>query len=191
MLQIRLSDYAPCRAFAPCVLLSKPRDTGLAGVRRPGLVERSSSFLLFFRPVPISFHDYPPLTAQNSLREALEAHPGPQRTRLDYERVLDAYRAVYHGDPASPKADASVFAVAGLLAEEGRLFSDERLLHDAIGQYEFLRLQYPSTRYRFSALITEGEIYRHDIGDREAPRKVSAVPRPTRRIHSRNRRVAS
>ena len=74
-------------------------------------------------------------------------------------------------DPASPKADASVFAVAGLLAEEGRLFSDEKLLHDAIGQYEFLRQQYPSTRYRFSALITEGVIYRHDIGDREAARE--------------------
>ena len=35
--QIRFSNYAPCRAFAPCVLLSKPRDAGLAGVRRPRL----------------------------------------------------------------------------------------------------------------------------------------------------------
>jgi N-acetylmuramoyl-L-alanine amidase len=113
----------------------------------------------------------PPFDRAERLQEALEAHPASQRTRLDYERVLEAYRAVYHGDPASPKADASVFAVAGLLAEEGRLFADEKLLHDAIGQYEFLRQQYPSTRYRFSALITEGEIYRHDIGDREAARE--------------------
>ena len=112
----------------------------------------------------------PPFDRAERLQEALEAHPASQRTRLDYEKVLDAYRAVYHGDPASLKADASIFVVAGLLAEEGRLFSDEKLLHDAIGQYEFLRQQYPSTRYRFSALITEGEIYRHDIGDREAAR---------------------
>jgi len=113
----------------------------------------------------------PPFEHAERLQEALEAHPGSQRTRLDYDRVLDAFRAVYHGNPASPKADASVFAVAGLLAEEGRVFSDEKPLHDAIGQYEFLRQQYPGSRYRFSALITEGEIYRHDIGDREGAKQ--------------------
>ena len=121
----------------------------------------------------------PPYERAERLQEALEARPGSQRTRLDYDRVLDAFRAVYHGNPASPKADASVFAVAGLLAEEGRVFSDEKPLHDAIGQYEFLRLQYPASRYRFSALITEGEIYRHDIGDREGGEaKVSAISCP-------------
>jgi N-acetylmuramoyl-L-alanine amidase len=113
----------------------------------------------------------PPFERAESLQEALEARPQSQRTRLDYERVLDAFRAVYHGNPASPKADASVFVVAGLLAEEGRVFSDEKPLHDAIGQYEFLRQQYPASRYRFSALITEGEIYRHDIGDREGAKQ--------------------
>jgi N-acetylmuramoyl-L-alanine amidase len=101
------------------------------------------------------------------MREALDARPESQRSRLDYSRVLYAFRAIYHDDPASPKADASVLAVAELLAEEGRVFSDKKLLHDAIGQYAFLRLQYPGTRYRFSALLSEGEIYRRDIGDRD------------------------
>jgi N-acetylmuramoyl-L-alanine amidase len=101
------------------------------------------------------------------MREALAARPESQRTRLDYNRVLYAFRAIYHDDPASPKADASVLAVAELLAEEGRVFSDKKLLHDAIGQYAFLRMQYPGTRYRFTALLSEGEIYRRDIGDRD------------------------
>ena len=101
------------------------------------------------------------------LREALEGRSEHQRTRRDYERVMDAYRAVYHGDPASPKADASVAAVADLLAEEGRIFQDEKALRDAIGQYEFLRKQYPASRYRFSALLTEGEIYLRDLNDRD------------------------
>ena len=81
------------------------------------------------------------------LHEALEGRPEQQRTRLQYERVLEAYRSIYHSDPASPKADASVAAVADLLAEEGRIFEDPKALHDAIGQYEFLRHQYPATRF--------------------------------------------
>jgi N-acetylmuramoyl-L-alanine amidase len=100
-------------------------------------------------------------------RAALEARPESQRTQLAYNRVLDAYRAIYHGNPASPKADASVLAVAQLLTEEGRHFSDQRLLRDAIGQYEFLRMQYPASGYRFTALFAEGQIYRRDLGDRD------------------------
>ncbi|MGB6901856.1 MAG: N-acetylmuramoyl-L-alanine amidase [Acidobacteriaceae bacterium] len=84
---------------------------------------------------------------------------------MQYAHVLDSYRAIYHGDPAALRADASVAAVADLLAEEGRIFQDEKALRDAIGQYEFLRHQYPGSRYRFSALLTEGEIYQRDLGD--------------------------
>ncbi|QNI32026.1 N-acetylmuramoyl-L-alanine amidase [Alloacidobacterium dinghuense] len=108
-----------------------------------------------------------PFDKAQRLREALEGRPEQQRTRRDYERVMSAYRAVYHGDPASPKADASILAVADLLAEQGRVFQDEKSLQDAIGQYEFLRKQYPASRYRFSALLTEGEIYRRDLEDRD------------------------
>jgi N-acetylmuramoyl-L-alanine amidase len=100
-----------------------------------------------------------------SLREALEGQPEQQRTRLQYEHVLDAYRGIYHSDPASTKADASVAAVADLLAEEGRIFQDQKALHDSIGQYEFLRRQYPGSRFRASALLTEAEIYQRDLGD--------------------------
>jgi N-acetylmuramoyl-L-alanine amidase len=111
-----------------------------------------------------------PFEKAQRMREALEGRPEHQRTRRDYERVTEAYRAIYHSDPASPKADASVSAVADLLAEEGRVFQDEKALHDAIGQYEFLRKAYPGSRYRFSALLTEGEIYLRDLNDRENAR---------------------
>jgi N-acetylmuramoyl-L-alanine amidase len=108
-----------------------------------------------------------PFDKAQRLREGLEGRSEQQRTRRDYERVLAAYRAVYHSDPGSPKADASISAVADLLAEQGRIFQDEKSLHDAIGQYEFLRKQYPASRYRYSALLTEGEIYRRDLEDRD------------------------
>lgn len=106
------------------------------------------------------------------LREGLEGRPERQRTRMEYERVLNAYRAIYHGDPASPKADASIGVVADLLAEEGRIFQSDKDLHDAIGQYEFLRTQYPGSRFRFSALLTEGEIYQRDLGERERAKNI-------------------
>ena len=110
-----------------------------------------ASLSLYARP---SQHLTPFEQAQH-LRQALEARPEPRRNRPDYEFVLDAYRAIYHHDPASPKADASVLAVAQLLTEEGQLFSDEKLLHDALIQYEFLRVQYPANPYR--DMIVEGE----------------------------------
>ncbi len=106
-----------------------------------------------------------PFAHAERLREALQDEPEAQRTPQSYERVLDAYRLVYHDDPAAPKAGASIDAVAGLLAEEGRLFRSEKLLHDAIGQYEFLRREYPRSAYRFSALMAEAEIYRMDLKD--------------------------
>jgi N-acetylmuramoyl-L-alanine amidase len=112
-----------------------------------------------------------PFDRAQQLRAALEARPESQRTQLAYKRVLDAYRAIYHGNPASPKADASVLAVAELLTEQGRHYSDPTLLNDAIGQYEFLRMRYPASPYRFSALIGEGQIYRRDLGDRDEAKK--------------------
>jgi N-acetylmuramoyl-L-alanine amidase len=103
-------------------------------------------------------------------RQALESRPEDERTKRDYDRVLDLYRAIYHDDPASPKADASIFAVAELLAEQGRLLRDEKSLHDAIGQYEFLRREYPASHYRADALLAEGDIYLRDLDDRASAR---------------------
>jgi N-acetylmuramoyl-L-alanine amidase len=109
-----------------------------------------------------------PYSQAERARQALEARPEDQRTRRDYERVLELYRAIYHDDPASPKADASIFAVAQLLAEQGRVLKDEKSLHDAIGQYEFLRREYPSSRYRADALLAEGGIYLRNLNDNAA-----------------------
>ena len=97
------------------------------------------------------------------LREALNGRPPAERTRHDYQRVLDAYRRVYFGAPASTKADPSAFAVADLLMEMGRHFDDEKLLRSAVDQYGFLRREYPASKYRFDALFTVAEIYKDDL----------------------------
>lgn len=99
------------------------------------------------------------------LRDALEGKPESQRTRPDYQKVIDAYRKVYYTAPTSIKADASVLAVAELLDDQGRILSDPKSFKDAIGQLVFLRREYPGSKHRAEALFTIGEIYRDDLDD--------------------------
>lgn len=106
-----------------------------------------------------------------TVQHHLEVIPNAKRTRGDYERALDAYRAVYHGDPASPDAARSIAAVADLLAGEGRCFHDAKLSHDAVAQWEFLRQQYPTSPLRQRALFEEAQIQQHDLHDRVAAKK--------------------
>jgi len=106
------------------------------------------------------------------MREALNGQPADQRSRKDFQHVADAYRKVYYVAPASSKADASVIAVAEILAEMGRQFQPgEKDLRSAIGEYEFLRREYPGSKYRFQALFTIGQIYKEDLGDDTAARQ--------------------
>ncbi len=91
--------------------------------------------------------------------------PRKERTRRQYQRVINAYREIYYGAPASSKADPSVVAVAELIVEMGRQFDDDTVLRSAIGQYQFLRKEYPGSKYRVDALFTIGEIYKDDLGD--------------------------
>jgi N-acetylmuramoyl-L-alanine amidase len=104
------------------------------------------------------------------MREGLNGMPQKDRTRGDYQRVMDAYRSVYYTAPGSSKADASVVAVAELLVECGRAFNDEKYLRNAIGQYEFLRREYPGSKYRFDALFTIGQIYKDDLSQNDKAR---------------------
>jgi N-acetylmuramoyl-L-alanine amidase len=100
------------------------------------------------------------------LRASLDNKAESGRTRDDYEKVLEAYRKVYHTAPTSVKADASVLAVAELLEEQGRILNDPKSFKDAIGQYVFLRREYPGSKYRAEALWAIAEIYRDDLDDK-------------------------
>ncbi len=106
------------------------------------------------------------------MREALNGRSQGDRTRQDFQRVINAYRGIYYGAPASAKADPSVVAVAEMLVEMGRRFDDDKILKSAIGQYKFLRKEYPGSRYRCDALFTIGEIYKDDLNDPAQARTV-------------------
>jgi N-acetylmuramoyl-L-alanine amidase len=103
--------------------------------------------------------------AAERMREALNGRPPADRTRHDYQRVVNAYRSVYLGAPACSKADPSVVSVAETLVEMGRRFEDEKILNKAIEQYKFLRREYPGSKYRADGLFTVAEIYKDDLND--------------------------
>ena len=106
------------------------------------------------------------------MREALNGRPTGDRTRRDYQRVINAYRNIYFGAPTSTKADPSAVAVAETLVEMGRRFDDAKILKEAIAQYKFLRREYPGSKYRCDALFTIGEIYKDDLNDPQQARGV-------------------
>jgi N-acetylmuramoyl-L-alanine amidase len=99
------------------------------------------------------------------MREALNGRPEDERSPEDYDRVIEAFRKVYHLAPTSTRADASALAVGDLLTEQARLTQDEKGFKSAIGQYEFLEREYPGSKYRVEALFSTGQIYRDDLND--------------------------
>jgi N-acetylmuramoyl-L-alanine amidase len=105
--------------------------------------------------------------AAQRMQEALEAQPIDKRTRLDYERVINAYRRIYLGAPTAGRADPSAVAAAQMTEEMGRRFDDSDALRSAIQQYEFLRREYPGSKFRFDALFRIGEIYKDDLHDKK------------------------
>ncbi|HEV8048767.1 MAG TPA: N-acetylmuramoyl-L-alanine amidase [Terriglobales bacterium] len=105
--------------------------------------------------------------AAQRMQDALEGQPLEKRTRLDYERVINAYRRIYLGAPTAGRADPSVVAAAQMTEEMGQRFDDSDDLRSAIQQYEFLRREYPGSKFRFDALFRIGEIYKDDLHDKK------------------------
>ncbi|NUQ29967.1 MAG: AMIN domain-containing protein [Acidobacteriaceae bacterium] len=112
-----------------------------------------------------------PWQQAEQLREQLEATPEQQRTRAAYVHAMDAYRAIYHANPADMHAPGSIFAVGELLAEQGRSLNDPKSFQAALGQFEFLRKQYPGSSLRIPALLAEGIIAQNDLRDAKLARQ--------------------
>ncbi|MEO6911884.1 MAG: N-acetylmuramoyl-L-alanine amidase, partial [Edaphobacter sp.] len=108
-------------------------------------------------------------------REALESIPPGSRTRTGYTKAMEGFKAIYHQSPGDTYAPAAVNAVAELLAEQGRDLHDTKSLKDAIGQYEFLRKEYPGSSLRVAALLAEAQIYQNDLHDATAAQEQYAL----------------
>ena len=108
-------------------------------------------------------------------REVLEGIPEESRTKADYAAAMDGFRAVYHEAPQDIHAASAVYEVAELLAEQGRGLHDAKSSKAAVGQYEFLRTQYPGSSLRVTALLAEAQIEANDLGDVAAAKEKYAL----------------
>ena len=115
-------------------------------------------------------------------REELESSAAGEKKKAQFTRVLEGFRAIYHADPGAQHAADAVNAVAEVLQEQGCEFGDAESFLAAVGQYEFLRKQYPTSSLRVPALLAEARIEELDLHDRSEARErygavVSEYPR--------------
>ena len=112
-----------------------------------------------------------PWSIAEAARAQLAAIPPEQRTVADYHTVMDAYRLIYHADPADLHAPESIYAVGNLLAEEGVVLREPHALQMSLGQYEFLRKQYPTSSLRIAALLEEAHVAAAGLKDLKLARE--------------------
>jgi N-acetylmuramoyl-L-alanine amidase len=98
-------------------------------------------------------------------RDQLLSIPVEQRNAEDYSTVMDAYRLIYHGNPADVHAPEAIYTVGLLLADEGTALHDTRWSQNAMGQFEFLRKNYPQSSFRIAALFQEAEVASNGLRD--------------------------
>ncbi len=106
-----------------------------------------------------------PWQVAEAARQQLLAIAPEQRTANDYRTVMDAYRLIYHANPADMHAPEAVFEVGLLLADEGTTLHQPKMLQASIGQFEFLRTQYPQSSFRIAALLEEAHVAANDLHD--------------------------
>ncbi len=106
-----------------------------------------------------------PWQTADAARQRLLAMPPEQRTANDYRIALDAYRAIYHANPADMHAPEAIFEVGLLLADEGITLHQPKALEASIGQFDFLRTQYPQSSFRIAALLQEAHVAADDLHD--------------------------
>jgi N-acetylmuramoyl-L-alanine amidase len=104
-------------------------------------------------------------------RAQLLSIPAEQRTAEDYRTVMDAYRLIYHGNPADVHAPEAIYAVGLLLAGEATVLHEPKWAQSSIGQFEFLRKNYPQSSLRIAALLEEGHIAAEDLRDAKLARE--------------------
>ena len=100
----------------------------------------------------------------NRLRADLDGTPEAQRKEKDYLEVVARYRRVYDVAPFSAAAADALAAAAEMYHAMGKPFG-AKYWDEAIKAYEFLRREYPHSRYADDALFNIAQIQHVYLGD--------------------------
>jgi N-acetylmuramoyl-L-alanine amidase len=109
------------------------------------------------------------LERANRWRADLDGTPKDQRQAEDYLKVIRLYRKVYDTAPASNMASIALSIAAEMYHEMGGQFGAE-YWREAIVTYEFLRKEYPNSRYGDDALFNVAQIQFTYLKEHEAAR---------------------
>ena len=107
-----------------------------------------------------------------TLQEKLEARPARRRSKAEYVRVIQEFRAVYWNDFADVKAPAAAEAMGDLYAEMGRVFSQPSYFQDAVRAYQYVIDQYPRSSMARGAALSLGKVYLAGLHDPEKSAEV-------------------
>jgi N-acetylmuramoyl-L-alanine amidase len=120
---------------------------------------------IFFSAVPTSrqLKAFAAYERATRMRTTLDSLPENQRTKAEYQKVIEAFQEVVRLDPVYAKTPAALSCAAELYEEQGRLFATDRYYLEAVKSYQFVVSQYPGSQAARDALFTLGEIYRTDL----------------------------
>lgn len=123
--------------------------------------------------------------AREAFKKAVEYHnwlkelPAQKRTLSQYRQGIFLYRSVIDKDPTYGGCDDALFAIASLYEDSGRNLDRPSDLQRAAYYYEFVAREYPTTRYRDTALKRASEIRNPTPGPvPQSPAPVSAETTP-------------
>jgi tetratricopeptide (TPR) repeat protein len=121
------------------------------------------------------------------LRADLDGTPTDKREAKEYLRAVYLYRRVYDLAPFHSLAATALANAAEIYHGMGKQF-DAKYWHKAIETYEFVRKEYPHSRYQDDALFNIAQIYHVHL---DQPEKARDIYQRFLRIYPRSRYAAS
>jgi len=86
--------------------------------------------------------------------------PAAERSRSQYLNSITLYRKVIDNDPSYGACDDALYTIAALYDEMAERYASSSYRKKAIYYYEFVAREYPSTKFRGTALERAGELRR-------------------------------
>jgi N-acetylmuramoyl-L-alanine amidase len=99
-----------------------------------------------------------------SQRAELEATPESHRALIQYEDLVKSFRRVYLLSSNAKDVPLAILTVGDLNRKMGDLF-DPKYYQSAIDAYQYLRHEYPTSRYREDALFAIAQIQKDSLRD--------------------------